>query len=56
VISREQSRWIKIASAYPFSPTVRNYRGIEKTDWIKIDKETYDLCLDKRDYRPKKQP
>jgi hypothetical protein len=56
VISREQSRWIKIASAYPFSPTVRNYRGIEKTDWIKVDKETYDLCLDKRDYRPKKQP
>ena len=55
VISREQGRWLKIASAYPFSPTVRNYRGIEKTDWIKIDKETYDMCLDRRDYRPKKQ-
>jgi uncharacterized LabA/DUF88 family protein len=32
VISREQSRWIKIACAFPFSPTVRNRRGINGTD------------------------
>lgn len=53
VIAREQDRWIKIACAYPFSPTVRNRRGIDKTDWIRIDRATYDVCLDRRDYRPK---
>jgi uncharacterized LabA/DUF88 family protein len=53
-ISREQNRWIKIASAFPSSPTSRNRRGINKTDWIPIDRPTYDACLDRRDYRPKK--
>jgi uncharacterized LabA/DUF88 family protein len=53
-ISNEQNRWIKIASAYPYSPAVRKVRGINKTDWIPIDRATYDACLDGRDYRPKK--
>jgi uncharacterized LabA/DUF88 family protein len=53
VIAREQDRWIKIACAYPFSPTTRNRRGINKTDWIRIDRATYDACLDRRDYRPR---
>lgn len=52
-IAREQDRWIKIASAYPYSPTTRNARGINKTDWIRIDRATYDQCLDSRDYRPR---
>jgi uncharacterized LabA/DUF88 family protein len=52
-IARERRRWIKIASAYPYSPTVRAARGIDKTDWIQIDRATYDACIDKRDYRPK---
>lgn len=52
-IAHEQDRWIKIASAFPFSPTTRNRRGIAKTDWIRIDRATYDTCLDRRDYRPK---
>jgi uncharacterized LabA/DUF88 family protein len=52
-IAHEQNRWIKIASAFPYSPTTRNRRGIDKTDWIKIDRATYDACLDKRDYWPK---
>jgi uncharacterized LabA/DUF88 family protein len=54
VIAREQDRWIKVACAYPFSPTTRNRRGIDKTDWIRIDRATYDICLDRRDYRPKR--
>ncbi len=54
-ISREQERWIKVASAYPSSPTSRNARGIEKTDWIPIGRGTYDACLDSRDYRPKRE-
>jgi uncharacterized LabA/DUF88 family protein len=51
-IAQEQQRWIKIASAYPQSPTSRNRRGIDKTDWIPVDRPLYDRCLDRRDYRP----
>ena len=50
-IAREQNRWIKIACAFPSSPTSRNRRGIDKTDWIKIDRATYEECLDRRNYR-----
>jgi uncharacterized LabA/DUF88 family protein len=51
-IARDQDRWIKIASAFPNSPTARNQRGINNTDWIRIDRATYDRCIDQRDYRP----
>jgi uncharacterized LabA/DUF88 family protein len=53
LIARERRRWIKIASAYPHSPA-HKVRGINKTDWIPIDRATYDACLDPRDYRPKR--
>lgn len=52
-ISIVQQRWIKVASAFPLSPTTENRRGINNTDWVKIDQATYDTCLDKTDYRPK---
>lgn len=52
-IAREQGRWLKIASSYPLSPASRNTRGIDKTDWIRIDRATFDRCLDARDCRPK---
>ena len=39
-IAQEQDRWIKIACGFPSSPTSRNRRGINKTDWIRIDKAT----------------
>ncbi|MFH0877474.1 MAG: NYN domain-containing protein [Candidatus Omnitrophota bacterium] len=51
VISGEQNRWIKLASAFPFSPTSSNKRGINKTDWIRIDRNLYDSCIDTNDYR-----
>jgi len=54
VIAKEQNRWIKIASAFPVSPTTVNKRGIPNSDWIKIDRAMYDSCIDTRDYRPKK--
>lgn len=56
-IAKEQNRWIKVASAFPIgqSHKKKNDRGINKTDWIKIDKNLYDTCLDLRDYRPKKK-
>lgn len=52
-IAREQNRWIKVACAFPFSPTTTNRRGIDKADWTKIDRATYDACIDPRDYRPR---
>jgi uncharacterized LabA/DUF88 family protein len=52
-IAHSQGRWIKMASAFPVSPASRNKRGVNGTDWIKIDRVSYDACLDPRDYRPK---
>ncbi|PSJ65175.1 NYN domain-containing protein [Kumtagia ephedrae] len=52
-ISKATNRWIKMASAYPYSPA-HKVRGIDKTDWVQIDRATYDSCQDARDYRPKK--
>jgi uncharacterized LabA/DUF88 family protein len=52
-IARQQNRWLKMASAFPSSPASQNRRGINGTDWIKIDRAIYDGCLDTRDYRPK---
>ena len=51
ITSQEQKRWVKMASAFPVSPTAKNTRGINKTDWIKIDRRMYDGCIDPNDYR-----
>ena len=50
-IAREQQRWIKIASAYPVGPGTRNARGVEHTDWIPIERATYEACLETREVR-----
>jgi uncharacterized LabA/DUF88 family protein len=50
-IAQQRQQWIKLASAFPASPTYKNRRGINKTDWIRIEKSTYDQCLDPNDYR-----
>ena len=55
-VAREQGRWIKIASAFPSSSTASNKRGINKTDWIQIDRTLYDACIDRHDYRPSRGP
>jgi uncharacterized LabA/DUF88 family protein len=55
-IARDQGRWVNMTCAFPVSPTRANRRGIGKTDWIRLDRATYDLALDPRDYRPKKLP
>lgn len=54
-LAHEQSRWIKVISAFPISASSRNKRGINNTDWIKIDRATYDACIDPKDYRPKRK-
>lgn len=51
IIAAEQKRWINISSAFPVSPTYKNNRGINKTDWIRIDRIIYDSYLDPKDYR-----
>jgi uncharacterized LabA/DUF88 family protein len=50
-IARDQNRWIKLACAFPISPTTKNTRGIDGTDWIQIERAAYDTCLDPNDYR-----
>ena len=50
-ISRKQKRWSKVASAYPVGSGTRDRRGIDRTDWISIDREMYHRCIDGRDYR-----
>ena len=53
-ISIQQDRWIKTACAFPVIPPRANTRGINKTDWLRIDRATHNACLDPRDYRPNK--
>lgn len=51
-ISLSEGRWLKIVSAFPAGPRATARRGIDKTDWFRIDQSLYDDCLDHRDYRP----
>lgn len=53
-ISIQQSRWIRVACAFPISRSSPNTRDIDGTEWISIDKILYDSCIDTNDYRPKK--
>ena len=53
-IISSQKRWLKIVSAFPFGPNATVKRGINKTDWFRMDQQFYDACLDPRDYRPKR--
>ena len=55
-IAAAQNRWLKIACAFPVSPASSNRRGINGTDWIKIERAMYDACLDPRNYRPELSP
>ncbi len=50
-IARSQRRWIKIASAFPRGTGRGDRPGIDLTDWIPIDRATYEACLDPVDHR-----
>ena len=52
-IARNAGRWIKVVSAFPSGPRATVKRGLEGTDWYRMDQAFYDVCLDHRDYRPK---
>ena len=51
-ISRSQRRWIKVVSAFPHGSGSTTFRGINGTDWFRMDSNFYNNCLDLRDYRP----
>ena len=51
-IARSTRRWLKIVSAFPVRPNATARRGIDRTDWFRMDRKFYDACLDPRDYRP----
>jgi uncharacterized LabA/DUF88 family protein len=53
-IAKEQDRWIRVVCAFPGGPNASSGRGIDKTEWFKMDQEFYNKCLDPWDYRPKK--
>jgi len=50
-ISREQGRWIKVACAFPATPTSRFRRGVDGADWLPFDQRLYRDCKDPLDYR-----
>ena len=51
-VARSARRWLKVVSAFPVGPSASVRRGIDRTDWFRMDREFYDGCLDPRDYRP----
>ena len=53
-IAAEQRRWVKIASAFPFGENAENIRGVNATDWVRINREIYDSCLDFHNYFPRR--
>lgn len=50
-IATVQNRRVIVASAYPVSPDYANDRGIDKTNWIPIDRTLYDQAVDTANYR-----
>lgn len=53
-IAAEQGRHIVVASAFPSGPKATVRRGVDRTNWFKIEQEMYDACIDPKDYRPPK--
>lgn len=51
-IAKEQEREILLACAFPAGPNASSRRGVDRTQWIKMDQAFYDACLDPKDYRP----
>lgn len=50
IIGKRTDRFIKIYSAFPENSSSGYTRGIEGTEWVKISKDVYEACVDKRQY------
>ncbi len=53
-IVRTGGRWLKVVFAFPHGSSATSQRGVDRTDWFRMDREFYDACLDPRDYRPRR--
>ncbi|MDF1734731.1 MAG: NYN domain-containing protein [Minwuia sp.] len=53
-IAREQQREIQICCPFPYGPGASYGRGIDRTEWFRMDEEFYNACIDPRDYRPRR--
>ena len=53
-IAQAQGRSLVFESAFPFGPGSYSNRGVPGTNWVRIDKATYDTCHDPTDYRPRR--
>lgn len=51
-IGLNQGRDIPLVSAFPSSPDSDFDRGIDRTQWLRIDWATYARCIDETDYVP----
>ncbi len=55
-LSDAVSRWMKVASAFPCDPSAVGHnnkistKGIDGTDWCRISRAEYDLCIDPNQY------
>jgi uncharacterized LabA/DUF88 family protein len=49
-IARSQGRQLVFESCFPVGGGTVYTRGVPGTNWIEIDKATYDACFDSRDY------
>lgn len=54
-IARQQQRSIELCCAFPSSGTATSGRGIDKTQWFRMEQSFYDACIDPHDYRPPKK-
>jgi len=50
-IAKEQNRWIKICCAFPAGANATSGRGVDRTQWFRMQQDFYDACLDPTDYR-----
>jgi uncharacterized LabA/DUF88 family protein len=50
-ISVSSRRWIRMACAFPWSPSAQKRRGINNTEWIRVSAGDYAAATDPRDYR-----
>ena len=50
-LAKTQEHPLQFESAFPMRRDSKNRRGVPGTTWIRIDKATYDSCLDARDFR-----
>jgi len=53
-IAKEQDRWVHFCCAFPSGPNATAGRGIDNTQWFRMERDFYDACLDPTDYRPKR--